>query len=177
MLRLTLLALLAIAGCHHEPQPMTPKEGELPPLPPASGTPVGYLLDNASQLELRPEQIEKLKDIDESLAARNDGIDTQLREIEKPEEEEPPAKGVQPKPRNNAPGAAPIRTTADATKLHDAHNANNRDALEKAFAILDPKQQAAAKKLLDERGISSPGAGTQPPPKTDDDAGGVPLEP
>jgi hypothetical protein len=176
MLRLTLLALLAAAGCHHEPRPMTPKEGELPPLPPASGTPVGYLLDNASQLELRPDQVQKLKDIDESLAARNDGIDTQLREIEKPEEEDAPAKGVPPKPRNNAPGAAPIRTTSDATKLHDAHNANNRDALEKAFAVLDPTQQTAAKKLLDERGISSPGAAKQPPPNTDA-AAGVPLEP
>ena len=176
MLRLTLLALLAVAGCHHEPRPMTPKEGELPPLPSASGTPVGYLLDNASQLELRPDQIAKLKDIDQSLAARNDGLDTQLREIEKPEEEEPPAKGVQPKPRNNAPGAAPIRTTADATKLHDAHDANTRDALEKAFAVLDPPQQTTAKRLLDERGISSPGAAPQPPPTTDD-AGGVPLEP
>ena len=168
-------------GCHHDPQPMTPKDGELPPLPPASGTPVGYLLDNSGQLALRDDQIARLKQIDGSLAARNDGLETQLREIEKPEEEEPPAKNAPPpKPRNNAPGAGPIHTTPDAAKLHAAVAANNKDALEKAFAILDPSQQAAARKLLDARGVAAPGgAGPgkgQPPPKTEGD-GGVPLEP
>lgn len=179
MLRLTFLALLVAlpaTACHHDPKPVTPTEGDLPPLPPASGTAIGYLLDNADKLQLTDDQRSKLKEIDNSLAARNDGIDTQLREIETPEEEEPTPKGETPKPRNNAPGAAPIRTTADASKLHDAHNANTREAIEKAFAILDAKQQVTAKRLLDDRGISSPGGNAPPPPKSGDDSG-VPLEP
>lgn len=175
------LALASAGACHQEPKPiMIP--GEVPPLPPASGTPIGYLLDNAGQLKLQPEQREKLQALDTSLSARNDALDTQIREIEKPEEEpeEPRKKGdPPPKPKNMAPGAQPVHTTADSSKLHAAKTANNEDALKKAFAILDPAQQATARKLLDERGISSPGGagpGQPPPPKTEDN-GGVPLEP
>lgn len=166
MLRMILIAsALVLGGCHRDPKPMTPAEGELPPLPPASGTPVGYLLDNASQLELTADQTEKLRKIDTSLSARNDGIDTQLREIEKPEEMEPAdKKAPPPPPPNMAPGAQPMRTTADASKLHAARTANNKDALEKAFAILDDKQQVTARKLLDDRGISSPAPTTKAPP-------------
>jgi len=183
MLRKTLLAVALIlngtAGCHHAPQPMTPREGELPPLPPASGTPVGYLLDNAAQLKLDDTQVARLKEIDNSLAARNDGLDTQLREIEQPEgdDDAPAKKGAPPpKPKNMAPGASPVHTTADSNKLHAAKDANNKDALAKAFSVLDPQQQVAARKLLDDRGISSPGAGAKPEPKTEG-ADGVPLEP
>jgi hypothetical protein len=184
MLRITVLTIaLSLVGCHHEPKPMTPKEGELPPLPPASGTPVGYLLDNASQLKLRDDQIEELKKIDASLSARNDAIETQLREIEKPEEEPPPEKpqagDPPPKPKNWAPGMSAVHTTSDAGKLREAKTENNKDALKKAFALLDADQQVTARKLLDDRGIRNVPAGgpAQPPPKTADDSGGVPLEP
>ena len=141
MLRATLFLLLAIAGCHKDtdPPPMQPKEGELPPLPPASGTPVGYLIDNASTLELRGDQLEKLKDIDKSLSARDDAIDTQLRLIEKPEEDPQGEKGAPPARHNNAPGAQ-TRTTPDAAKLHSARKENDYEALQKAFALLDPPQ-------------------------------------
>jgi len=158
---------------------MQPGEGELPPLPPASGTAVGYLVDSAKTLELRDDQLKRLKEIDASLSARNDVLDTQLRAIEKPDEE--PAAKDQPPPRhNNAPGAQ-IKTTPDAAKLHAAKKANDKEALDKAFAVLDPPQQEKARKLLDERGISAPGSGTPgngrepPPPKQSED--GVPLEP
>jgi len=155
---------------------MTPKEGELPPLPPASGTAVGYLVDSAAQLGLRDDQLKKLKEIDASLAARNDVIDTQLRTIEKPSEDEPTEKGKPPPRHNNAPGAQ-IKTTGDAGKLHAAKKANDKDALDRAFAVLDATQQEKARRLLDERGISAPGSSKptkQEPPKSED---GVPLEP
>ena len=154
---------------------MTPKEGELPPLPPASGTAVGYLVDNAVQLGLRDDQLKKLKEIDSSLAARNDVIDTQLRTIEKPSEDEPGEKGKPPARHNNAPGAQ-IKTTGDAGKLHAAKKANDKDALDRAFAVLDATQQETARHLLDERGITAPGSKQtkQEPPKSED---GVPLEP
>jgi len=164
---------LATAACHHDPQPMHPKEGELPPLPPASGTAVGYLVDNASQLKLREDQLNKLKEIDNSLAARNDQLETQLRLIEKPDEEQP-EKG-KPMPRhNNAPGAQ-VKTTPEAAKLRDAKAANDRDALVKAFAVLDSDQQEIAKRLLDERGVALPGAKPKQNEPSPED--GVPLEP
>jgi hypothetical protein len=174
MLRTLLLtAGLVLVGCHREPQPMTPKEGELPPLPPASGTTIGYLVDNATALELRPDQLDKLKEIDTSLAARNDVIDTQLRGMVKPDEA--PAQKGQPPPRhNNAPGAQ-VKVTGEAGKLQEARAANDRDALQRAFALLDPDQQEAARKLLDERGIVAPGADRKPPVRSEAD--GVPLEP
>ena len=165
--------LLAGSGCHNEPPIMTPKDGELPPLPPASGTAVGYLIDSAPQLKLRDDQLTKLKDIDTSLAARNDVLDTQLRTIERPDEEQP-EKGKPPPRHNNAPGAQ-IKTTADAAKLHAAKKANDKEALDRAFAVLDADQQVLARKLLDERGISAPGVVAKQPVR--DNESGVPLEP
>jgi hypothetical protein len=164
MLRTTLLALvLAVTGCQKEPTPVYP--GEAPPLPPASGTPVGYLIDNEGPLELSVEQLTQLKQIDGSLAARNDSLNTQLREIERPEEQPPPGKDEPPRPPPNmAPGATPIHTTADAGKLHAAIADNNREALEKAFALLQPAQQVTARRLLDARGIKSPKPIAAPPP-------------
>ena len=142
-------------------------------MPPASGTAVGYLVDGAAQLKLRDDQIQKLKEIDASLAARNDGIDTQIRSIERPEEGDPS------KPHNNAPGKQ-VTTTPGSAKLHEAKAANDREALIKAFALLDPDQQEAARKLLDERGISAPGSKAKPTERGSDDGQplpDVPLEP
>lgn len=173
MLRLLLLAGgLALAGCHNEPKPMSPAAGELPPLPPASGTPIGYLIDNAAVLKLDDAQLGKLKEIDVSLAARNDSIDTQLRALIRPDEQ--PAEKGQPPPRhNNAPGAQ-VKVTGDAGKLQEARSANDKEALQRAFAVLEPDQQATARRLLDDRGIASPGSTPKPPVRSADD--GDPLE-
>lgn len=172
MLRATLCALVLLVGCHKDvdPPPMHPKEGELPPLPPSSGTPVGYLIDNASQLKLRDEQLAKLKAIDTSLAAKNDEINTQLRIIEKPAvEPEGPAGSPAPH-HNNAPGAQ-VKTTPDAAKLHTARSDNDFEALQKAFAVLDQDQVATARRLLEDRGVLLPRASK---PKTADDGAGKP---
>ena len=161
MSRLACLAFVLIApfvaACPKEAEPVYAEQ----PLPPASGTPIGYLIDNSGQLALSDKQLEQLKTIDISLSARNDGIDTQLREIEKPEPVEEDPKNPRPHAPNMAPGAQPLRTTKDAGKLHEARAANNKDALEKAFAILDAQQQDTARKLLDARGISSPKVATK----------------
>jgi hypothetical protein len=47
--------------------------------------------------------------------------------------------------------------------------------LKRAFALLDPDQADAARKLLDERGIAAPGSAKKAPDRSDAD--GVPLEP
>lgn len=176
MLRVVLCALIALAACHRDtdPPPMSPREGELPPLPPSSGTAVGYLVDNASQLNLTADQLAKLKDIDRSLSVRNEEIDTQLRLIEKPAEDPQTEKGAPPPRHNNAPGAQ-IKTTPDAAKLHDARATNDREALQKAFALLDAGQQTAARTLLEDRGISAPGSKLAPRRRDPDD--GEPLDP
>lgn len=160
MFRVALAFLIAVAGaCHKEPPPNYADQ----PLPPASGTPIGYLIDNSGQLALSDEQVSKLQAIDNSLSARNEAIDTQLREIEKPEPIEEDPKNPSPHAPNMAPGAQPVRTTKDAGKLHEARAANSKEALEKAFALLDATQQEKARGLLAERGIKSPKAA---PPAT-----------
>jgi hypothetical protein len=172
-----LFFVIALAGaCHNEPKPMKPAEGELPPLPPASGSVIGYLIDNGGQLKLRDDQLDKLKALDTSLSAKNDSIDTQLRAIERPNEE--PAEKDKPPPRhNNAPGKQ-ITTTPDAQRLHAARDANDKEAVEKAFAVLDDDQKPIARRLLDERGVSSPGAKREDKSPSADDGKPVPgLEP
>jgi hypothetical protein len=174
MLRAVLCSLLFLVACRHDtdPPPMHAREGELPPLPPSSGTAVGYLVDSASQLQLRDDQLAQLKVIDQSLAARNDEIDTQLRIIEKPDDDPPAAPGAPPHRHNNAPGAQ-VKTTEDAGKLHAARKTNDTEALQKAFALLDPAQQTTARHLLEDRGVAPPGSDTRPAKR--DPADGTPL--
>ena len=174
-MRLRTVALLfALAACHREPQPTHPKPGDLPPLPPASGTPVGYLIDSAGDLKLRDEQLKELKEIDTSLAARDAEIDTQLRQIEKPaedEQEDPKQRGGPHRPKNNAPGVG-IQQTGDSKKLHDIRDAQDRDALKRAFALLDADQKANATKILQDHDVEVPGAPKKAAPTADD---GTPL--
>lgn len=179
-MRLWLVLLLALAGCR--PQPTKPAPGEVPPLPPASGTAVGYLVDAAGDLQLRDDQLAKLKDIDASLAAENGQIDAQLRQIEKPVPEEqlsPQAQkaGEKPQRYNNAPGASTIQTN-DSVKLRKLRDENDRDALKKALALLDPDQVTKAKQILTDRGIAIPGEAKQEETRSDEDGQPLPgMEP
>ena len=173
MLRASLCALVVLAaglgGCHKnaDPPPVHPQEGEAPPLPPSSGTPVGYLIDNAPTLKLRDDQLVKLKDIDRSLSAKDDELDTQIRMIEKPAEDPEVPKGAPPPRHNNAPGAQ-IKTTPEAAKLHAARSENDFQAIQQAFALLDEDQKVAARKLLEERGVLIPRG--KPAPRAGDGA-------
>jgi len=175
-------ALLLAAACHHEPDTMHPKPGDLPPLPPASGTPIGYLIDAAGDLGLRPDQLDHLKQIDASLAARDAEIDTQLRQLERPEEDEQPSPqqrkaGMKAPRHNNAPGAQVV-SKGDAGKLHKMRDANDRDALKQAWALLDDGQQTGAKKILQDRGVGVPGESKKNDQPDPDDGRPVPgLEP
>ena len=181
MLRAALIAtvfslLIPSSACRHDIDggPEHPKSTEAPPLPPASGTPIGYLLDERSELKLNEEQVGKLKELDTSLAARQDELDTQLRQIEKPQEEEPEEKGAPHHPKNMAPGKNTV-STADSEKLHQIRKTNDREALIKAYALLDKTQQEGATRILQDHGVEPPGA--KVPPKKQDTSDGVPMEP
>jgi hypothetical protein len=148
-----------------------------PPLPPASGTPIGYLVDAKADLSLRDDQLAKLQDLDSSLAAENGSLDAQLRQIEKPmpgaELSPQQQKAGETAPRyDNAPGRSTI-TTDDSQKLRKLHDENEQRAIEKAFTYLDEKQVVIAKRILQDRGIRVPGAGKAEPPRSADD--GAPL--
>ena len=72
------LALAAALACSHDARP-TVQPDDHPPLPPASGTPIGYLIDDASELALRDDQLTKLKAIDDELSDRLAVLDSQQR--------------------------------------------------------------------------------------------------
>jgi hypothetical protein len=179
-MRFWFVLLLVLAGCG--PKVTKPAPDEVPPLPPASGTAVGYLVDASADLQLRDDQLAKLKDIDASLAAENGQIDAQLRQIEKPvpEEEISPQQakaGVQPQRYNNAPGASTIQTN-DSVKLRKLRDQNDRDALKKAFALLDADQLTKAKKILNDRGVDIPGEAKPERERNADDGQPLPgMEP
>src|SRR5262245_20379105 len=65
-------------GCSHDAKPVVEPD-EHPPLPPASGTPIGYLVDDAAELKLSDDQLGKLKAIDDDLAGKLAALDGQLR--------------------------------------------------------------------------------------------------
>ncbi len=69
-----LVFVLAIA-CSHEAKPAAPESP--PPLPPSSGTPIGYLIDAASDLSLNDDQLAKLRTIDAKLTAELQVVDKQ----------------------------------------------------------------------------------------------------
>ena len=176
MLRAVLLAVLLVTGCRHDIDrgPESPKPVGAVPLPPASGTPIGYLVDNASQMKLTDEQVAKLKELDTSLAASDDEIDTQLRQIEKPEEEPPEEKGAPHHAKNMAPGKNTV-ATKDSEKLHAVRKNNDREALKKAYAVLDKDQQTEATRILQDHGVESPLAPVKH--TKHDDSDGIPMEP
>ncbi len=147
-----------------------------PPLPPASGTPLGYLIDAKADLALRDDQLTELQHLDTTLAADNGSIDAQLRQIEKPmpgQELSPQQMkaGEKPQRYNNAPGASTI-TTSDSEKLRKVHDDNEQAALKKAFAILDADQLVKAKRILQDRGVKVPG---EKPPQQSSSDDGTPL--
>jgi hypothetical protein len=173
-----LLALAVVAGGCNRQKDEVIEPGGPPPLPPASGTAVGYLVDAAADLQLSSEQLEKLKKIDDSLAAQNGSIEAQLRQIEQPV---PPAEQLSPQQMkagekqeryDNAPGRSTMQTS-DSQRLHKIHDDNERDALKRAFALLDAKQLEKAKRILQDRGVDVPGEAKQEAPRSEDE--GTPL--
>jgi hypothetical protein len=159
-----LFALLVAAAigvgpaCTHQPEVIEPAGP--PPLPPSTGTAIGYLIDAKLDLALRDDQMTKLKELDDGLAGENGDIDAQLRQIEKPVEPEQltPQQmkaGEKPQRYNNAPGAS-TTTTDNSQKLRKMHDENEQHALEKAFAVLDEDQRPKAARILQDRGIRVP---------------------
>ena len=181
-MRFAIMLFLAFAACGggSSNQPPPPNPSDIP-LPPASGTPIGYLIDSSTELKLRDDQLSQLKDLDAVLAAQDADIDVQIRQIEKPEEEEQLSPQevkahVKPQRYNMAPGQS-VKSTPDSQRLHAIRDANDRAALTKAWALLDKDQQVTAKTILEGHGVQIPGQ-EKAAPKTSDDGTPVPgMEP
>jgi len=68
-------------GCSHEARPPAEpvQPDERPPLPPAAGTPIGHLVDDAGELKLSDDQLDKLRAINDELAGQLTVDDSEMR--------------------------------------------------------------------------------------------------
>ncbi|TMQ03696.1 MAG: hypothetical protein E6J90_15530 [Deltaproteobacteria bacterium] len=168
------------AGCSREARP--PAEPAAadeppPPLPSASGSPIGFLLDD-TRLTLRDEQRGKLRDIDTELAARLAYLDTIVRNAGTsagPAKEDkrggvgfsagggrgsddagkitvPDATGTGGGGGGLTPAQA-AENAATARRVPQARAHDVKAAITKAMAVLDRDQQKIARQVLIDRGV------------------------
>jgi len=157
-----------LPGCGGDAKPVVQPD-EHPPLPPASGTPIGYLIDDASELALRDDQLVQLKAIDDDLAGRLAALDAKGHSAA-PAAAAPPAGGGRRGGRHGGGGrhrggggggAGSARATPSvgsggtdaASQTTEVRADDVRDALARAFTVLDPAQQETAKRVLSDRGV------------------------
>jgi hypothetical protein len=181
IVRAVTLALLLIA-CHHEAPAAHPEPGETLPLPPSSGTPIGYLLDD-TDLHLRDDQRTRLHEIDATLAGELERLAAMDRAAHAPAPGEAPSSppsgrgggrhggrgggGRGRRTRSSqAAAAAPDTNGAPKPEVGAAaqeRTADVRDAIHRAFAVLDPDQQHLAAKVLADHDIDVDASGTHAP--------------
>jgi hypothetical protein len=174
-------------GCSHEAKPAVQPDDH-PPLPPASGTPIGLLVDDASELKLRDDQVTKLKAIDDELATRLAALDGALRTPDPV-----PSSSRPDKPRGlgfraggsnggfggatggfpgapgggNAPDGAQRAGFISADTITDVNQKRAhelRDAIRRALALLDAEQQTIARRVFTEHAVDPDTGQTGPEP-------------
>ena len=121
--------------------------------------------------------------IDNSLAARDAEIDTQLRQIERPEEDQELSPkemkaGVKAPRHAYSPKDQQLTTNKDAARLHELRKQNDRDAVKQALALLDAQQTDKAKVILTDHDVEIPGGPKKPEGPDPSDGQPVPgMEP
>jgi hypothetical protein len=174
-----LAALVFVLGCHHD----SISHPDIPPLPPSSGTPVGYIVDAATDLKLTDEQVGKLKEIDTGLQAQLAPLDKKLEAAGKPKDTSQSTSSSSPGPRirgargmgmggagggrgmggagggsgtprkHRGSGAGSASGNATVDKLTAERSADVHDALVRALALLDEAQKKQAIEILSDRGV------------------------
>jgi hypothetical protein len=182
------LALAVVLACSHEAKP-TAQPDDHPPLPPASGTPIGYLIDDAGELALRDDQLTQLKAIDGDLSDRLAVLDSQQRG-DRPRGGDSAtqtgrhrggrrggtggggmggagtsggmagrgSRGGGGRRAGSGAGSGSASSSADgktdAVNRATSEKATDvRQALQRAFALLDPNQQDIARRVLSDHGV------------------------
>jgi hypothetical protein len=182
-MKLVLWALLAGvgvgAGCSHEARPVV-APAEHPPLPPASGSPIGHMVDDAAELALRDDQIARLQQIDDELGAKLAEHETEQRSWEPVGPTRPDAprglgfragggaatvdqRGL---PMGSFPanggatgfpdGEPPKQLVIRGETIERAHrdrDRDTRDAIRRALAVLDVAQRVIARRVLRDHGV------------------------
>jgi len=165
-------------GCSHEAtppvQPVQPDEH--PPLPPAAGTPIGHLVDDASELKLSDDQLDKLRAINDELAGQLTVDDSEMRpDPVAPAPPDDKARGLGFHAGGQQPGGPPVgagdsprasgrgnsgdgtetivipASTVNPVYQQRAHHV--RDAIRRALKLLDAGQQVIARRVLTDHGV------------------------
>jgi hypothetical protein len=193
---LDLVTAVALAGlglgCSHEARPVVAPE-EHAPLPPASGSPIGHLVDDASELKLSGDQLARLRQIDDELGTKLAASETALRTGEPvPRDNRPDAPrglgffaggGNSTVDGTGVPLVQPVHGGAvgfpwDNTQVREIvipgptidgiyrdRARDTRDAIRRALAVLDDAQRTIARRVLTEHGVD---------PETGQTTGGEP---
>ncbi len=174
---LPVVLLVAACGANHAD---TSAPADVPPLPPDSTTSVELLIQNKAELALSDDQLVKLQGMEHELQVQNDAVDARLTDVEErqsvnfmrtgPQDDGTAGakggkKGHRARPHSgsgrNAKGMQPgIATSEDA--LHAQENKNDATMLQRAWKVLDPRQQAEARTILDKNGFDAPFAEAAP---------------
>ena len=144
-------------GCSREAKPVVQPDDSPPPLPPASGSPIGFLVDDA-RLRLSDDQLAKLKDIDRDLAEKLsdlDGIERNtVPDNRPPSEPERTNVGLQTSSDRNPAGNGVSAGDSEPRRLSSGSNTMSA-ALARERRRVDPE--------------GAPIAGPTPPPGHDDE--------
>jgi hypothetical protein len=162
-------------GCSHEAKPVVAPDDHAP-VPPAS--PIGYLVDDATELTLRDDQLAKLRQIDDELGAKLATYESELRNGEPvPQGDPQPSRGgmdvrgaaihadpngtADAVPLNGAQMAPPVEQTKTyvvlgetVTRIRRDRARDTRAAIQRAFAVLSAAQQTIARRVLAEHGVN-----------------------
>lgn len=174
-MRLVLLAALLGGlgiglGCSHEAKPVVAPDDHAP-VPPAS--PIGYLVDDATELTLRDDQLAKLRQIDDELGAKLATYESELRNGEPVPQGDPQKSrgemdvrgGGGPAPHGQVGDvplpSAPVETTKTyvvlgetVTRIRRDRARDTRAAIQRVFAVLSAAQQTIARRVLTEHGVN-----------------------
>jgi len=161
------LVALALIACHND----SISHPDIPPLPPASGTPVGYIVDSAADLKLTDAQVASLKDIDSNLSGQLDIIDMRLKAAGKPANAGSGSASPRQQPggfqmsgrrggrrRNSQAGSGAgsgsgAPRSAAVAQLENERENDVRDAISRALNLLDATQRKAAVAIFNDRGL------------------------
>jgi len=183
---LELVTAIAVAGlalgigCSHEARPAVAPE-EHAPLPPASGSPIGYLVEDAGELKLSDDQLARLRQIDDELGTKLAASETALRTPEPVPKDnradaprglgfragggretvddrgmplvQPVHGGATAFPSENAQSRQYVIPGATVDGIYRDRARDTRDAIRRALALLDDAQRTIAWRVLTEHGV------------------------
>lgn len=144
-------------GCHNDPPPEEPVPVS------STGTPIGFLLDDA-QMHLSSQQLGELRGFDTNLRMQLEQLDKATKQVGSAA----PQQAQQPPPQQmgghhgrhrmggQGAGSGTRRTGpngASQDKLADERNDEVKAALEHVFAVLDEPQRARARQVLSDHDI------------------------